>query len=176
MRSVGQLSRAFALCALLGVGTAAAVADEPCIGFKWDVSKERTLFAGPAQMGHTGTNVASAPAVVPDRLYQLDLSPQAQVEFAAMPGKAPGEGTFAGLAVLNIGRSGAYRISLDLPLWIDVAAGAELVPATDYQGQQRCDAPHKIVQFDLDARRPLVLQFSGSIRPTVRLTVTRVDS
>lgn len=176
MKLTARSCRAFALIALLGTGAVSAVAEEPCIGFKWDVSKERALFATVAQTGRAGTNVAAAPVLVPDKLYQLELAPQVQVEFAAMPGKAPGEGTFAGLAVLKIGHSGTYRISLDLPLWIDVAAGTERVPASDYQGQQRCDAPHKIVQFALDARSPLVLQFSGSIRPTVRLTVTRVDT
>ena len=176
MRSLSYLSRALALCALLGTGAAAAPADEPCVGFKWDVSKERALFAASAPAEQAGKSAGSTPVIVPDRLYQLQLLPARQVEFPAHPGKTPGEGTYAGLAALKISRSGAYRVSVDLPLWIDVAAGGQRVPATDYQGQQRCDAPHKIVQFDLDAARPLILQFSGSIQPTVRLTVTRVES
>src|SRR5271155_1437305 len=161
--------------ALLGGGAFPAIADDPCAGFKWDVSKERALFGTSALPRAAGKDSASAPVVAPDRLYQLQLSPRSQVVFAAPPGKeSPVEGTYAGLAVLKIPVSGSYRIAVDLPLWIDVTANGARVPAKDYEGQQDCDAPHKIVEFDLDATQPLLLQFSATAKATVRLTVTRV--
>jgi len=165
------------LCVLLGAASTHALAEDPCAGFKWDVSKERALFSSSVPTEEAGKDGTSAPVVVPNRLYLLQLKPRVQVVFAAVPGKTtPIEGTYAGLAVLKIPRSGGYRIAVDLPLWIDVAAGGQRVPATNYQGQQFCDAPHKIVQFDLSDSQPLLLQFSGATKSTVRLTVTRVES
>jgi hypothetical protein len=97
------------------------------------------------------------------------------VAFAALPGKkALAPDTYAGLAALQIPASGSYRISIDLPIWIDVAANGGLVPARDYEAEQGCDAPRKIVVFDLDDERHLLLQISAASVSTVRLTVTRV--
>ena len=162
---------------LIGIAAVPAYADDPCAGFKWDVSKERALFAASVQpqaqpAGRDGTG---APVIVPDRLYVLRLAPLDQVSFSAPPGKASrGEGSFAGLVELKIPAAGTYRIAIDLPLWIDVATNGKLVPAKDYQAQHSCDAPRKVVEFDLDGRERLLLQFSGADQPTVRVTVTRV--
>jgi len=181
MRAPVNLPRSLALATLLGTGLASAAAaqallDDPCAGFKWDVSKERALFSSSAVPQAAGKDGESAPVVVPNRLYQLALKPLEQVSFPAPPGKKPSDpGTFAGIAALQIPSSGSYRISVDLPLWIDVAVNGERVPAKDYEGQRSCDAPHKIVEFDLDAKRPLLLQFSGATQGTLRVTVTRVN-
>ncbi len=64
-----------------------ALADDACVDFKWDVSKERALFAGTPVALAAGKHASSAPAVVPDRLYKLELLNQDQVTFAAPPGK-----------------------------------------------------------------------------------------
>jgi hypothetical protein len=160
---------------VLAVLASRAFADDPCVGFKWDVSKERALFASSAARETAGKDRASAPVVVPDRLYQLQLTSQQQVTFSTPPSKkTAAEGSYAGLAVLNIPASGSYRISVDQPLWIDVVAGGMLVRARDYEGLQSCSAPHKIVEFDLEKGTPLLLQFSGTSKTTVLLTVTRV--
>jgi hypothetical protein len=161
--------------ALLGAGAGRALGDDPCAGFKWDVSKERALFGSSAERETAGKDRSSAAVVAPDRLYQLQLTPQEQVTFSTSPGKKTvSEGNFAGLVVLKISSSGSYRISVDLPLWIDVAANGTLVRAKDYEGQQGCSAPHKIVEFDLENGQPTLLQLSGASKATVRLTVTRV--
>jgi hypothetical protein len=151
-----------------------AFAQGPCGGFKWDVSKERALFATSARPQSAGKDAAAAPVVEPNRLYQLQLKPAAEVTFSLPPGKKPGDGSYAGLAALKIPKSGSYRISLDLPFWVDVVTGGKLVPAKDYEGQHDCNAPHKIVEFDLDNQAPLLLQFSGVSQAAVRLTVTQV--
>ncbi len=161
---------------LLSIAAVPAHADDPCAGFKWDVSKERALFAASAQpqAQAAGKDGTGTPVLVPDRLYVLRLAPQDQVSFSVPPGKASrGEGSFAGLVELKIPAAGTYRIAVDLPLWIDVATNGKLVSAKDYQTQHSCDAPRKMVEFDLEGRERLLLQFSGADQQTVRVTVTR---
>jgi len=163
------------LLAVFMAGAAApAFADDPCVGFKWDVSKERALFAGPAISLPAGKDRTTAAAVATNRLYRLHLIPQDQVKFAAPPGKImPNEGAYAGLAILKIPTPGSYRIAIDVPIWIDVVSNGKLVPANDFQGQRGCGAPHKIVEFVLAATQPYVLQFGGATQDSIRMTVTR---
>jgi hypothetical protein len=174
MRRLQILSYSLTLTLLLSASPPRALAQDPCASFRWDVSKERALFASQTHPQAAGGDRKSATVVEPDRLYELQLLPQDRVVFSAPPAKTtPSAGTYAGLAVLRISASGGYRISVDLPLWIDVAANGKLVRAKDYEGQQSCNAPHKIVVFELDPAQPLLLQFSGASRSSLRLTVTR---
>jgi len=62
---------------------------------------------------------------------------------------------------------------LDQPFWIDVVAGSQLLTSKDFQGVPGCNAPHKIVEFDLPATSDLVLQISGASAAVLRLTLTR---
>ncbi|MDT7812418.1 MAG: hypothetical protein QOJ42_2334 [Acidobacteriaceae bacterium] len=64
-------------------------------------------------------------------------------------------------------------VALPLPFWIDVVADGKFVVTKDFQGQQGCAAPRKIVEYELTAAQPLVLQVSGSTAVAVRLTVTQ---
>lgn len=160
---------ALALCGAAG----RAAADDGCIDFKWDVSKERALFAGPPTPAASGKDAKSAPLIVPNRLYQLTLAAQEDVAFSAPPAKrAAAPSAFAGLATLKIAAPGSYRIAVDVPVWIDVVAGANLVAAKDFEGQHSCAAPHKIVEFDLVAGQSFVLQFSNGASENILLTVT----
>jgi hypothetical protein len=86
--------------------------------------------------------------------------------------KAASTPVYAGLATLKVPVAGGYRIAVDLPLWIDVVANGALVPPADFQGQHGCNAPHKIVEFDLAGAQPFVLQFSNAGKDDVLLTVT----
>ena len=162
---------------LMGVvalsAVSAARADEGCLDFKWDVAKERALFAGTHTSLAAGTDLKSAPAVLPERAYALKLAPQPQVTFAAVPGRNPGGNpTFAGLVTLKVPQTGDYRISIDLPFWIDVVSGGKLLSPRDFQGQHSCSAPHKIVEFELTAASELVLQFSNGAADNVIVAVT----
>jgi len=149
-------------------------AEDPCAGFKWDVSRERALFGSLAQEQPAGKDSASAPVLVPNHLYRLRLLPRGQVAFAAPPGKSTfAADSYAGLAALQLPSSGSYRLAVDLPIWIDVATDGALVPPRDYEAEHGCDAPRKIVVFDLDAAHRLMLQFSGASQALIRLTVTR---
>jgi hypothetical protein len=162
----------FLLISMLAAAPAAR-ADPGCTDFKWDATKERALFSGTADSISAGTDLKSAPTVVPNRLYQLQLMSLERVNFALTPGKKyHADGEKGGIATLRIPAGGSYRIALDLPVWIDVVADGSLIPARDFQGQHDCTAPHKIVEFDLAGDLPLVLQVSGSTSDSVRLTVT----
>lgn len=166
---------AFVWFVVLGFAGAAGTlhAEDACIDFKWDVSKERALFAGTPTALQSARESASAPVIVPHRLYRVHLAPQDQVTFAVNPGrKAAAKDAFAGLAALKLDAAGAYRIAIDLPVWIDVVAGGGLIPAKDFEGQRNCSAPHKIVEFDLGGGQPFVLQFSSGISEYILLTVT----
>jgi hypothetical protein len=158
---------------VLGCAALPAVADDACVDFKWDVSKERALFAETPAKVTAGKEPKSAPAVVPNRLYRLGLTRQDTVAFAVHPAKEMASApAYAGLATLKAPVAGNYRLAVDLPLWIDVVANGALLQPTDFQGQRNCSAPHKIVEFDLAAGQPVVLQFSNAATDSVLFTVT----
>jgi hypothetical protein len=160
------------LAVALGCAVQAAFADEGCLDFKWDVSKERALFAETADTLKAGKDPGSAPTVVPNRLFKLMLTPQEKVTFAATPAKkGANPAAFAGIVTLKVPAAGSYRIALDLPFWIDVVSNGALVPAKDFEGQHACAAPHKIVVFDLGAQA-VILQLSGAANDSVLVTVT----
>ncbi len=69
-----------------------------------------------------------------------------------------------------------YRIAVDVPIWVDLATGNQLVRPADYEGQQDCDAPHKILVYELSRPGRFVLQFSGEIAQQVRVTVIRLSA
>src|SRR5690606_11523193 len=79
---------AIALLLLVAPVTPSAGASEPCTGFKWDVSREVALFGSEATSRAAGSDEASAPDLQPARLYELTLTPQKVVSFAAAQGKA----------------------------------------------------------------------------------------
>lgn len=160
--------------AIAVAGATRVFADDPCLGFKWDVRKEHALFGGTPAALSAGKDLSSAPTIVAGRLYALELAPQSAVSFAAPPGQthAP-DGAYAGIAVLHLETAGDYRVSVDTPVWIDVAADGKLAPVGDYQGLHSCDAPHKVVEFKLAGGSRFVLQLSGAPKAAIRLTVTQ---
>ncbi len=144
--------------------------------FKWDVSKERALFAGPPTVMEAGTDTKSAPIVLPNHLYQLALAPQSSVNFSVRQGKKTDDSAHAGLAILRITGAGSYRVSVDLPVWIDVVTQDAVLSPQDFQGQHACAAPRKVVVFDLQGTKPFLLQFSGAAIGQLLVTVTPVPA
>jgi hypothetical protein len=162
----------------IGLGSASAVlAAEPCTGFKWDVTREVALFAGEGTTLLAGKDANSSPVIFTDRLYRLQLVPQTAVTFVSAPGKKMlTDGAFAGLATLQLNAPGNYRVAVDAPFWLDLVANGKLAVTRDFQGQRSCDGPHKIVEFDLGDAKQFVLQVSGAVQATVRLTVTQAPA
>ncbi len=174
MQSIRSKAGSVLLALLLGAAALPAGADDSCVDFRWDVSRERILFAAAPVELTAGKNRATAPLIVPDHLYRLRLNAQDTVAFAVPPGKQlTGTAAFAGLARLKIAAPGSYRIAVDVPFWIDVVSNGALVRPTDYQAQQACSPPHKIVVFDLAGAKPFTLQFSNAVMERILLTVTR---
>ena len=171
-----RVSGAVALWACLAVAGPVR-AEDPCAAFSWDVGQERALFASAPQVVPAGSAPAGAPARAAGRLYQMQLTPQAGVSFAAPPAKKMlADGAYAGVATLTVATAGVYRISLDQPFWLDVAANGVLIPSKDFQGRAGCTAPHKIVEFELPAATPLVLQVSNGTSTTVKVAITPVPT
>jgi hypothetical protein len=158
---------------LVAAALPGARADDACTDFKWDVARERALFAGAPTPVKAGTDIKTAPSLVPGKLYQVQLAAQASVNFVLEPGrKSRADSDHGGVAILKMPTSGAYRVSMDMPLWVDIVANATLLPAADFQGQHDCKAPHKIVVFDLAVDQTLTLQLSSSAADSVRMTIT----
>jgi hypothetical protein len=161
------------LAAVMGTAAFSAYADDACVDFKWDTVNEHALFAGRADPVTLGADLKSAPMIVANHLYELQLVPQERVTFAVAPGKRNATlNANAGLATFTIPSGGSYRVSVDAPFWIDVVSNGALVAAKDFQGQHGCPAPHKIIEFDLLGTRPFILQLSNATAGSVRLTVT----
>ena len=161
------------LAALVAVAVAPAMADDACVDFKWDVSRERALFAGPTTPLTAAADAKAAPEMLLNHLYEVTLQPQEKVVFAVTPGKKnPRTGSHAGLLTFKIPSNGSYRVAIDMPFYIDVVSDGALVAATDFQGQRGCGSPHKIVVFELKGTRPLTLQLSNADPDSVRLTIT----
>lgn len=153
----------------------ALAADDPCQPFKWDLSRERVLFAAPATKPIDG-NATPPAAFNPEQAVDIRLQPQANVKLPAPPAKPMlTDGAWAGFATFTVARPGRYRIALDAPFWIDVLDGRAALTSIDFGGPGgKCPPPHKIVVYDLPAGRPLTLQLSGATEPRVRVTVTGV--
>jgi hypothetical protein len=162
------------LLTLLASFAPATRAQDACMDFKWDVSKERALFAGPPTVMEAGTDVKSAPIVLPNHLYQLALAAQKSVNFSVRQGKKNEDDAYAGLAILRISAAGSYRVSVDLPVWIDVVTQDSVLQPADFQGQHDCAAPRKVVVFDLKGTKPFLLQFSGAAIDQLLVTITPV--
>jgi hypothetical protein len=172
MQSTRDKCFSLLLALVLGGAALPAFADDTCVDFKWDVSKERAVFAETPTEVTAGKDPRSAPGVVPNRLYSLRLTAQNSVAFPVNPAKKMASTpAYGGLATLKA-PAGSYRISVDLPVWIDVVANGALVQPTDFEGQRGCSAPHKIVEFDLVGGQPFVLELSNAVKDSVLLTVT----
>jgi hypothetical protein len=172
-RSLFSLALLLSGAARLSAAEMPAQAD-PCGGYKWDVSAERALFAVPPKPIAAGKDRASAAAAVTNQLFIVTLHPVSEMSFPVTPGRTPPSGSFAGVVALVVPAPGKYRISVDVPLWIDVASGALLAPVLDYEGLHDCSAPRKVVVFDLQGGTDWTLEVSAADRLAVRLAVTPV--
>jgi hypothetical protein len=164
-----------AVLLMFGVGAVAipAWADDACVGHKWDVGAERSLFAGSAAEMDAGHDAKSAPTVTASHLYRFKLVPQSEVVLAPSAAKdPPTTAQYAGVAVLRVPAAGSYRIALDGGFWIDLLSKGVLVPVEDFQGLHGCRAPRKIVQFAVPAAGSFLLQLSNSNHEFVAVAIT----
>lgn len=171
MRSMAAMSLALGTWLTIGPVPALAQTVDPCASYSWDVSTEHALFA--SQPTPAIAEGASTAHITVDRLYLMHLAVQSSVAFAVPPTKkVPTDPAFAGVATLQMSAPGLYRISGDSPFWIDVIVAGKVVESKDYQGQRGCYSPHKIVEFELPAAVPVILEFSSASNPEIRFSVT----
>ncbi len=149
---------------------AAWSAETGCEAFKWDVSKELAVMREAAKP----VNAAEPARIEVGTHYRVRLAPQAQVPFAAPPEKSKSvDGAQAGLLTFRVPQTGIYRVSITSSHWADVVDGGKLVTSRAHEGHAACDALHKIVEFQLEAGRDLILQLSGAAAPEIGVAVTR---
>lgn len=159
------------VCVLGALGSAPVWAQPPAC--RADVHPERALFSGQANAVQGGTSAATTPTVQADRLYDVKLVSQPQVQYVTPPGKVMlADGAYGGMVKFRVPHGGDYRISLDAPFWIDVVAGGKLLGTEDFFGQRGCDKPVKIVVFHMPADQDLWLQISGARRADAQFTLT----
>jgi hypothetical protein len=159
---------------LLPVALVEGRGDDPCAAFSWDVHHERALFGQQPVDLASGRALGDAPALTPERLYELELRAQPEVSFAAPPSRTwPMEASYAGMARLTVDSAGVYRFALDQPAWVDVVVNGAVLKSLDFQGRPGCSAPHKIVEFALPAGKSMLLEFSASVTPSIKVTVSR---
>lgn len=174
-----HLHRLLALIPLLMVLHGAARADDapadPCAGFRWDVTRERALFATdvvPTELA-AGRDPAAAPELLEGRAYHLALALASEVTFVASPGRAArGPDERGGVARFHAGPAARYRIALDGNAWVDVVVTGRRLPTQDFGGRPGCAAPHKLVIYELGPGQDVVVQISGTSAPAVRLSIT----
>jgi len=164
------------LSALLFALTASVAAtDLPpgCETFTWDVSRELTALQTPATSINAGTGGDNVVRIDLGTHYKARLSAQSEVTFAATPGKPMlDDDAFAGLLTFQVPTDGRYRAAITSGHWIDMVDGGKIVPTVDFQGRHSCPLVHKIVQFDLEAGRDLVLQFAAGSASEVGVVIT----
>jgi hypothetical protein len=155
-------------------GPVAALADDGCDHFSWDVSHELAVMKQPAKPVTAATKGGpGAPALDVDKVYELKLSAQSGVTYVVKPAKPTlDDSAQGGIARFHIARAGLYRVSITSGHWIDVIDGQESIKSKDFQGARGCERPHKIVEFELPANKDLVLQLSGSTDASVILAIT----
>jgi hypothetical protein len=167
-----SIRQSMLLSMLLLSGFTVAAADEPCTGGKWDITQEHALFSKAPEAISAGHDLASAPVMKAQKMYELALSPQSGVTFILPPAKKMlADGAFAGLVHMQVPAAGAYRVSLDQGFWIDVVGNQKFIESTDFGGVPGCTAPRKVVIFNLPAG-DVVLQLSGAAKDHVRVTLT----
>jgi hypothetical protein len=156
--------------------TSSPHSEEGCEAYTWDLAREFAAMKKPATL----LAASADPRVNPVRLeegrrFAATLVPQGSVNFAATPARQRNrENPTAGLLFFKTGAAGRYRISLSSRHWIDVLDRRRSVDSQSHQGRGGCEALRKVVEFELPAKRDLVVQLSGDAAVTVDVLVTRV--
>jgi len=159
---------------LFALTTTTTAADLPpgCETFTWDVTRELTALQTPATPISAGTGGSNVVRIELGTHYKARLNPQSDVTFAATPGKPMlDDDAFAGMLTFQVPADGRYRAAITSGHWIDMVDGGSIVPTVDFQGRHACPLVHKIVQFDLDAGRDLVLQFAAGSASEVGVVI-----
>jgi hypothetical protein len=145
-----------------------------CDAYEWDMNREMFLLGtAPIAVAALKARAEDARFTPLDRRLQVTLHPAAEVALLAPPGRAHDAATnHAGLLLLYVPRSGAYRISSDQRLWIDVVGPDGVVKSSRFAMQTGCAKLVKSVAFRLDPEIGYWIQLTGSPAREPMLLVT----
>jgi hypothetical protein len=163
---------------LLTLGAASPAlhaADDACMHFKWDITRERAVMTQTPARVTAAAKGDAAPALQIDKVYTIALAPQSDVAFVAKPAKPTlADGAHAGIVRFHVGAAGRYHIALTGPHWLDVLQNGHVINSSDFNGAHGCERPRKIVEYDFPADSDLILQLSGAADASVDLAIVPV--
>lgn len=144
-----------------------------CDAFTWDVADELAALPVPGAAGVAGNGGDVAPTrIATGTRADIRLHPRNEVSLAAEPGKAQPGDAMAGLMVFQVPVDGRYRVSLATGHWVDVIDRGRVVASLDHRGQRGCPLLRKVVEFELEAGRDLLLQVVGGAGSGTAVLVT----
>jgi hypothetical protein len=180
--------RAFLVLLLFSGSTSAAepgpagaaesdVATGGCDAYEWDMNREMFLLdTAPIAVAALKARAEDARFTPLDRRLRVGLHPTGEVALLAPPGRAHDAATsHAGVLLLHVPRSGAYRISSDQRLWIDVVGPDGVLKSSRFAMQTGCAKLVKSVAFKLEPEIGYWIQLAGSpVRePMLLITLDR---
>jgi hypothetical protein len=147
---------------------------EGCATYTWDLAREFAALKAPGKPVVAGGSVAGRKHwLIPGARYDAMLRPQPGVTFVTPPGRARQlDAAAGGLLFFRSGKAGRYRISLNTHHWIDVVDGRKSIDSIAHEGRSGCELLHKVVEFELPARRALTIQLSGANTESVSVVIT----
>lgn len=167
------------LAAMLACARWAAAEDvtQTCQTAGWDMNREIAAFRSSAPSVAAGTSAKEARTLEVGLLSALNLKPQADVQFVKPPERpAKPPMPLAGLAQFKVPTTGNYRITVDIPLWLDAVTASSLIPSGTFNGWHECSLFRKTVQYPLQAGQVIVLQFSGAATDLVKVLIEPVPA
>jgi hypothetical protein len=178
-----SMKNRLAFAALLAATLQLACAAEPgsatngCAAFQWNIARELAVMRAPAiPVIASANDGGSAAPLSLERHYLVSLPPQGEVRFAVPPARAARDPAPRGGSVsFAVAAAGRYRVAITSAHWIDMIAAGKAIDSVDHQGHADCELLHKVVEFELPANQPLILQLSGGAQAEVGLAITKVS-
>lgn len=110
-------------------------------------------------------------AFAPNEAVRFTLLPQARVAYAAPRQNDAEQGSFGGVAGLEVRQAGRYSVNVSDRAWVDVVVDGKPAVTVTHGKAAPCSGIRKFVQFDLE---PGVhaLEISNSAQADVGILVT----
>ena len=103
----------------------------------------------------------------------VTLHPTREIHYITQPKKPDGSVAHGGMLAVAISAAGAYQVSLDSRVWIDVLKDGKAVISSAHAPGQACTGIRKTVRFPLTPGR-YVIQMSANAAPTISVMVSQV--
>lgn len=100
-----------------------------------------------------GNDLAGAPILPIGTAGRVALSSTPQVKYEVRPEKPGSSVSYGGILILNITKSGTYRIALGSAAWLDVIGKDGPLRSTAHGHGPDCTGIRKVVEFSLEPGR-----------------------